>query len=117
MLRRWFTLFLIALLPTLASAQSGTVYPIDLSVMMTPPYGTCLKEYVGSNRISVQALLKDFSKQSDQFVVQLKVTDNRNRTVLMTHFGDYKFKPGQAFTYPLGPNSGQDNNNILNDIF
>ena len=117
MLRRWITLLMIAMLAVKAAAQSGTVYPIDLSVMMTPPYGTCLKEYVGSERITVQALLKDFSKSSTQFVLQLKVTDNRNKTVLMTHFGGYDFKPGQLFTYPMGgPNSGETSN-ILHDMF
>lgn len=118
MLKRWFALFLIALLPIFANAQNGTVYPIDLSVMMTPPYGTCLKEYVGSDRITIQALLKDFSKNSKQFVIQLKVTDNRNRVVLLTHFGDYEFKAGKTFTYPMGPNATQgDKSNVLQDLF
>ena len=118
MLRRWFTLLLISMLPILTMAQSGTVYPIDLSVMMTPPYGPCLKEYVGSNRINIQALLKDFTKTSDQFVVELKVTDNRNRVVLLTHFGDYQFAAGRTFTYPMGPNADQgDKNNVLHQLF
>lgn len=117
MLKRWFTLLLVALLPILGMAQNGTVYPIDLSVMMTPPYGTCLKEYVGSDRIVIQALLKDMSKTSEQFVIQLKVTDNRNRVVFQTWFGDYKFNPGQTFTYPMGPNSGASEKNILDDMF
>ena len=95
-LRRWFTLLMLAMLPIMAMAQSGTVYPIDLSVMMTPPYGPCLKEYVGSDRINIQALLKDFTKKSDQFVVELKVTDNRNRVVLLTHFGDYVLPAGKS---------------------
>lgn len=97
-------------------AQSGTVYPIDLSVIMTPPYGPCLKEYVGSNRIAIQALLKDYSKNSTQFVVELKVADNRNRVVLLTKLGDYDFPAGKTFTYPMGPNSNFDRN-ALDDIF
>ena len=118
MLRRWFTLLMIAMLPIMAMAQSGTVYPIDLSVMMTPPYGPCLKEYVGSDRINIQALLKDFTKNSDQFVVELKVTDNRNRMVLLTHFGDYDFPAGKTFTYPMGPNStSAQKSNVLHDLF
>lgn len=118
MLKRWLTLLLLALLPLLANAQSGTIYPIELSVMMTPPYGTCLKECVGSDRITIQALLKDFSKNSSQFVIQLKVTDNKNKVVLMTHFGDYVFQPGQTFTFPMGPNSPQgEKSNVLHDIF
>ena len=118
MLRRWFTLLLISMLPILTMAQSGTVYPIDLSVMITPPYGPCLKEYVGSNRINIQALLKDFRKTSDQFVVELKVTDNRNRVVLLTHFGDYQFAPGKTFTYPMGQNATEgDKRNVLHDLF
>ncbi len=117
MLKRWFTLLLIAMLPILGMAQNGTVYPIDLSVMMTPPYGTCLKEYVGSDRIVIQALLKDLSKTSEQFVIQLKVNDNRNRVVFQTWFGGYKFNPGQTFTYPMGPNSSASNKNILDDMF
>ena len=118
MLRRLFTLLLISMLPILAMGQNGTVYPIDLSVMMTPPYGTCLKEYVGSDRIVVQALLKDFSKKSEQFVVQLKVTDNRNRVVLLTNFGGYDFPAGKTFTYPMGPNADQgDKNNVLHQLF
>ena len=118
MLRRWFTLLLLAMLPIMAMAQSGTVYPIDLSVMMTPPYGPCLKEYVGSDRINIQALLKDFTKKSDQFVVELKVTDNRNRVVLLTHFGDYDFPAGKTFTYPMGPNStSAQKSNVLHDLF
>ena len=117
-LRRWFTLLMIAMLPIMAMAQSGTVYPIDLSVMMTPPYGPCLKEYVGSDRINIQALLKDFTKNSDQFVVELKVTDNRNRVVLLTHFGDYDFPAGKTFTYPMGPNStSAQKSNVLHDLF
>ncbi|MBO7625934.1 MAG: hypothetical protein J6S93_00050, partial [Paludibacteraceae bacterium] len=117
-LRRWFTLLLLAMLPIMAMAQSGTVYPIDLSVMMTPPYGPCLKEYVGSDRINIQALLKDFTKKSDQFVVELKVTDNRNRVVLLTHFGDYDFPAGKTFTYPMGPNSTSvQKSNVLHDLF
>lgn len=118
MLKRWFTLLLIAMLPILAKAQSGTVYPIDLSVTMTPPYGTCLKEYVGSDRIVIQALLKDFSKTSDQFVIQLKVTDNRNRVVFLSWFGDYEFKPGEVFTFPMGPNASPvQKSNVLHDLF
>jgi len=106
------------MLPIMAMAQSGTVYPIDLSVMMTPPYGPCLKEYVGSDRINIQALLKDFTKNSDQFVVELKVTDNRNRVVLLTHFGDYDFPAGKTFTYPMGPNStSAQKSNVLHDLF
>ncbi|MBS7362307.1 MAG: fibronectin type III domain-containing protein, partial [Paludibacteraceae bacterium] len=117
-MRRLFTLLLISMLPILAMGQNGTVYPIDLSVMMTPPYGTCLKEYVGSDRIVVQALLKDFSKKSEQFVVQLKVTDNRNRVVLLTNFGGYDFPAGKTFTYPMGPNADQgDKNNVLHQLF
>ena len=109
---------MIAMLPIMAMAQSGTVYPIDLSVMMTPPYGPCLKEYVGSDRINIQALLKDFTKNSDQFVVELKVTDNRNRVVLLTHFGDYDFPAGKTFTYPMGPNSTSvQKSNVLHDLF
>ena len=106
------------MLPIMAMAQSGTVYPIDLSVMMTPPYGPCLKEYVGSDRINIQALLKDFTKNSNQFVVELKVTDNRNRMVLLTHFGDYDFPAGKTFTYPMGPNStSAQKSNVLHDLF
>ena len=109
---------MIAMLPILAMAQSGTVYPIDLSVMMTPPYGPCLKEYVGSDRINIQALLKDFTKNSNQFVVELKVTDNRNRVVLLTHFGDYDFPAGKTFTYPMGKNStSAQKSNVLHDLF
>lgn len=66
-------LMLILLLPQFMRAQDVAVYPIDVNAIITPPHGTCLKDYVGSRRFMVNVLLRDMTKRPDDFVVEMSV--------------------------------------------
>ena len=57
-----------------AKGQTGSVYPVDLNVMLTPPFGTCLTDLTNTNRFIIQALLRDMNHGNDyKMVIQMRV--------------------------------------------
>ena len=97
MLKRLIPLFFILLLPHFLRAQDVAVYPIDVTAIITPPYGTCLKDYVGSRRFMVNVLLRDMTKRPDDFVIEMSVKNSGNRVVFRSYFGNLSLNPGKPF--------------------
>ena len=88
-------LMLILLLPQFMRAQDVAVYPIDVNAIITPPHGTCLKDYVGSRRFMVNVLLRDMTKRPDDFVVEMSVKNAGGRVVFRSYFGNLSLHPGK----------------------
>ena len=72
-----YTLLTLALLlcSVRAWTQAGVVFPVDVNVTLTPPYGTCLTDLAGSDRFRIQALLRDMSHMEFRMVIQMTVKD------------------------------------------
>lgn len=63
---------LMSLIVNPVKGQTGSVYPVDLNVMLAPPFGTCLTDLTNTNRFVIQALLRDMNHGNDyQMVIQM----------------------------------------------
>lgn len=58
-----------------AWSQAGVIYPVDINVTLTPPYGTCLTDLTNSDRFRIQALMRDMSHPEYEMVIQMMVRD------------------------------------------
>ncbi|MBO4332055.1 MAG: hypothetical protein J5875_02705 [Paludibacteraceae bacterium] len=83
--------------------QAKTVYPIQLTAQLLPPYSNCLGDYMSGSmdRVSVMAVMKDVSfeagNQPKSYKIQLRmVVRQGNRVVL-----ESKTKLGNAMTFDL----------------
>lgn len=83
--------------------QAKTVYPIQLTAQLLPPYSNCLGDYMSGSmdRVNVMAVMKDVSfeagNQPKSYKIQLRmVVRQGNRVVL-----ESKTKLGNAMTFDL----------------
>lgn len=58
-----------------AWSQAGVIYPVDINVTLTPPYGTCLTDLTNSDRFRIQALMRDMSHPEYEMVIQMMIRD------------------------------------------
>ncbi len=58
-----------------AWSQAGVIYPVDINVTLTPPYGTCLTDLTNSDRFRIQALMRDMSHPEYKMVIQMMIRD------------------------------------------
>ncbi|MCB9018526.1 MAG: fibronectin type III domain-containing protein [Prevotellaceae bacterium] len=77
------------------SAQIGTVYPVDINVMMTPPFGPCLKDYVGTSRFQCHLLLRDMNRNSYRMAVKLTVKSMTGKLMFGAMSNPFFLTPGQ----------------------
>lgn len=111
-MKRFITLLTTLLISINVWSQLNAVYPVDLAATITPPYGTCLKDYVGSKRFQVHALLRDMTKKSDQFVIELSVKNSGGKVIFRSSFGNYDLAPGKPYVMPM-----EASKSITSDLF
>ena len=107
------TILLLTIISISAYSQGSTaVYPVEVSTFITPPYGTCLKDFVGSQRFQVHVLLRDLSKKNDDFVIIMSVKDGGGRTIFRSNVGKFSFANGSTMIVPaeVAPH-------IINNLF
>ena len=77
-------------------AQNGTVFPVDLNVTLTPPYGPCLDDYVGigGNRFLCNVLFRDQMKDKTspvfEYVIEMRVRTMGGSTMIKAWSEDHK---------------------------
>lgn len=90
-------------------SQIGTVYPVDINVMMTPPYSTCLYENVGNGRFQCNVLMRDMRGSDHPFRIKMIVKDAAS--------GRAKFSAmSKIHTIPAGQVAYMAQDNILAEI-
>ena len=77
--------------------QIGSVYPVDLNVMLTPPYGTCLTDLSNSNRFVIQALLRDMNHGNNyEMLIQMRVKSlSSMNTVFLSYSNKFSIGMGK----------------------
>ena len=77
--------------------QIGSVYPVDLNVMLTPPYGTCLTDLSNSNRFVIQALLRDMNHGNNyEMLIQMRVKSlSSMNTVFLSYSNKFSIGIGK----------------------
>lgn len=112
-LKRWLTILLFTILSLSTFAQGSTaVYPVEVSTFITPPYGTCLKDFVGSQRFQVHVLLRDLTKKNDDFVIIMSVKDMGGKTIFRSNVGQFTFANRGTMIVPA-----EVNTHILQNLF
>ena len=88
---------LMSLIVNPAKGQTGSVYPVDLNVMLAPPFGTCLTDLTNTNRFVIQALLRDMNHGNDyQMVIQMRVKSLSSlNTVFLSHTKPFSIGMGK----------------------
>lgn len=78
-----------------AYSQVGTVYPVEINAMLTPPYGTCLTDYVGTNRFQCNVLMRDMRATGYKFRILMTVKDMASGRVMFAAQSDqHTITPG-----------------------
>lgn len=89
---------LVALLghSSVANSQYGVTYPVDINAMLTPPYGTCLTDYVGTNRFQCNVLMRDMHATGYKFRILMTVKDMASGRVMFSAQSDqHTVTPGK----------------------
>ena len=92
----YIVLFLQVLFMGHVQAQNGTVFPVDLNVTLTPPYGPCLDDYVGigGNRFLCNVLFRDQMKDKTspvfEYVIEMRVRTMGGSTMIKAWSEDHK---------------------------
>lgn len=95
-LKRDILSLIFMLIAFMANGQT-TVYPVDLNVMLTPPFGTCLTDLTNTNRFVIQALLRDMNHGDDyKMLIQMRVKSlSSMSTVYLSHSGEFSIGMGK----------------------
>ena len=81
---------------SVAYSQAGTTYPVEINAMLTPPYGTCLTDYVGTNRFQCNVLMRDMRATEYYFRIVMTVKDQASgRVVFQTQSDRKMIAPGR----------------------
>ena len=76
-LKKYYIAFLLTLVMFLPvqtiSAQTNTVYPVELNAFLTPPYTPCFMEYTEAGRFQLNIIRKDLYHKNWKFYVKMTV--------------------------------------------
>lgn len=99
---------------TTIRAEVTSVYPVELSAVVTPPFGTCLADYVKSGRFQLHALLRDFTKTKVNFKIEMRIRTVDGKLVFQSHIGNslnFELSPGHPIMLP-----NETNHSFINEL-
>lgn len=89
-----YLLSVLFLCVSLSAFSQASVYPIDLSAVMLPPYTNCLGDYFSNGRVQLKAIVKDMSRYGKDATLEysISVKVKRGNTVVLSSIAPLKRK-------------------------